>query len=193
MAGRTLLQQARPRPRSGSRPPGGWPASTRPRRRLRDGRARLAVQLGGAVGHGRGIGARAARAAGGVRRSDRAREPPLPWHTDRSRVGELAGALGRPSAACAKIAADVMLLAQTEVGEVREGGAGRGGSSAMPHKHNPVGAVLGPRRPRGAPPGWSHAAVAAMSRSTSGRPAPGTPSGRPLRELLHLAGGAGGA
>jgi 3-carboxy-cis,cis-muconate cycloisomerase len=66
---------------------------------------------------------------------------PLPWHTNRSRIAELAGALGVTAAAVAKPARDVTLLAQTEVAEVGEGVAGRGGSSAMPHKHNPVAAV----------------------------------------------------
>jgi 3-carboxy-cis,cis-muconate cycloisomerase len=56
-------------------------------------------------------------------------------------VGELAGALGVAAGAAGKPARDVTLLAQTEVGEVREGGEGRGGSSALPHKRNPVAAV----------------------------------------------------
>ena len=69
-------------------------------------------------------------------------EPVLPWHTTRTRIAELAAALGEASGAAAKVAGDVVLLAQTEVGEVREGGADdRGGSSAMPHKHNPVAAI----------------------------------------------------
>jgi 3-carboxy-cis,cis-muconate cycloisomerase len=69
--------------------------------------------------------------------------PVLPWHTDRMRVVELASALAIACAAMGKIARDVTLLAQTEVGEVREGSGdgARGGSSAMPHKRNPVAAV----------------------------------------------------
>ena len=61
----------------------------------------------------------------------------VPWHTDRSRIAEigvrslLAGALG-------KISLDIILMAQTEVGEVSEpAGAGRGGSSTLPHKRTP--------------------------------------------------------
>jgi 3-carboxy-cis,cis-muconate cycloisomerase len=65
--------------------------------------------------------------------------PELPWHTERSRVTELAGALGVAAAACAKPARDVTLLAQGEVGEVSEDAPG--GSSAMAHKRNPVAAV----------------------------------------------------
>jgi 3-carboxy-cis,cis-muconate cycloisomerase len=68
-------------------------------------------------------------------------EPVLPWHTERTRIAQIAAALGGISGAAAKTARDVTLLAQTEVGEVREGVAGRGGSSALAHKHNPVAAV----------------------------------------------------
>jgi len=65
--------------------------------------------------------------------------PDLPWHTERSRIGTLAGALGVMAGALAKPARDITLLAQNEVGEVEEGSPGA--SSAMPHKHNPVAAV----------------------------------------------------
>jgi 3-carboxy-cis,cis-muconate cycloisomerase len=58
----------------------------------------------------------------------------------RTPVAELAGALAGAAGAAAKIGGDVVLLAQTEVGEVAERDAG--GSSTMPHKRNPVGAVL---------------------------------------------------
>jgi 3-carboxy-cis,cis-muconate cycloisomerase len=78
--------------------------------------------------------------------------PPLPWHTDRLRVLELAAALAGADSVLSKIARDVTLLAQTEVAEVREGPGGqtdgpggnspqRGGSSAMPNKQNPVAAI----------------------------------------------------
>ena len=66
-------------------------------------------------------------------------EPAVPWHTTRTPVRELVTALDLVAAACAKVALDVLLLAQTEVGEVRVPG---GGSSTMPHKRNPVGPVL---------------------------------------------------
>jgi 3-carboxy-cis,cis-muconate cycloisomerase len=67
--------------------------------------------------------------------------PPLPWHGDRTRPARLAGALAVLAGTLAKPARDVVLLAQQEVGEAREGGAGRGASSAMAHKRNPVAAV----------------------------------------------------
>lgn len=68
-------------------------------------------------------------------------EPLLPWHTERTRIAQLAAGLGGLTGALAKIARDVTLMAQSEVGELREGGEGRGGSSAMAHKRNPVAAV----------------------------------------------------
>jgi adenylosuccinate lyase len=62
----------------------------------------------------------------------------MPWHADRGPVAELAGALGQLAVATGKIAGDVVLLAQTEVGEVQ---AAAGGSSTLPHKRNPVDAA----------------------------------------------------
>lgn len=70
-------------------------------------------------------------------------DAPVVWHTDRTRVAELAGALGTACGAVAKVARDVTLLAQAEVGEAGEAPAeeGTGVSSAMPHKRNPIAAV----------------------------------------------------
>jgi 3-carboxy-cis,cis-muconate cycloisomerase len=69
-------------------------------------------------------------------------EPPLPWHAHRERPARLAGALGVLAGAAGKVGRDVALLAQTEVSELRERPEeGRGGSSSMPHKLNPVSAV----------------------------------------------------
>jgi 3-carboxy-cis,cis-muconate cycloisomerase len=96
----------------------------------------LAVQMGGAVG-GRppAVGARVAEQLGMA-------HPAVAWHTNRVRFARIATALGVLAGALGKVARDVTLLAQGEVGEVREGGPpGRGGSSAMAHKHNPVAAV----------------------------------------------------
>lgn len=66
--------------------------------------------------------------------------PRTPWHADRSPVAELGAALAATAEALGKVATDVVLLAQTEVGEVAESAAG--GSSAMPHKRNPARSVL---------------------------------------------------
>jgi 3-carboxy-cis,cis-muconate cycloisomerase len=66
-------------------------------------------------------------------------EPTVPWHSSRGPVRELVAALATAGAACGKIALDVVLLAQTEVAEVR---VGDGPSSTMPHKRNPVPPIL---------------------------------------------------
>ena len=67
----------------------------------------------------------------------------LPWHALRTPMADLAAALGYTSAALGKIAADVLVLARTEIAEAAEPSvAGRGASSAMPHKRNPVLATL---------------------------------------------------
>jgi len=104
---------------------------------LRDvGERTLAVQMGGPVGHrDPAIAARVARELGLA-------EPVLAWHVVRVRPAALAAALAALAGVLAKIARDVTLLAQDEVQEVREGGAaGRGASTAMTHKRNPVAAI----------------------------------------------------
>ena len=68
--------------------------------------------------------------------------PDAPWHTHRDRLAEVAAALAILAGTCGKIARDVALMMQTEVGEAFEPAApGRGGSSTLPHKRNPVGAA----------------------------------------------------
>lgn len=67
--------------------------------------------------------------------------PPLPWHTLRYPIGALAGALGATAGILGKVALDLVLLAQNEVGELSVPDDGRGGSSTMAHKRNPVAAV----------------------------------------------------
>jgi 3-carboxy-cis,cis-muconate cycloisomerase len=107
--------------------------------RLTAVRATLPVQLGGAAGtlaplYPHGLSVLAAFAD----ETDLA-EPDGVWHTDRTPITELAGALGTAAAALGKVATDVVLLSQSEVGEVRE--AAPGGSSAMAHKQNSIAAV----------------------------------------------------
>ena len=138
MAGRTLLQQA-VATTFGAVAAGWGTALDRAAARLRAVRAGLPVQLGGAAGtlaalHPHGLTVLAAFAD----ETDLA-EPDGVWHSDRTVIGELAGALGVAAAAVAKVATDIVLLAQSELGEVRE--ATPGGSSAMPHKANPIGAI----------------------------------------------------
>ena len=116
----------------------------------------------------------------------------LPWHTDRLRLVELAAALAGACAALGKMARDVTLLAQSEVAEVAEGDAGgqAGGSSAMPHKRNPVAAVLDPRlHPAGARPA-GHASPRPPSTNTSAPPGAWHAEWEPLADLLRLTGSA---
>jgi 3-carboxy-cis,cis-muconate cycloisomerase len=141
IAGRTLLQQAVPTT-FGLKAAGWMSGLDRAIVALEtvtaDG---LAVQLGGAAGTLAGFEGTGRRLVSALAGELGLRTPVLPWHTDRTRIGALAGALGLAAGAIGKPARDVILLAQTEVGEVAEGVAGRGGSSAMPHKRNPVAAV----------------------------------------------------
>jgi len=122
----------------------------RGRARLREAAARaLQLQLGGAVGTLSVMGERAPAVARRMAEALSLRLPPAPWHTQRDDWVALGTALGVLTGSLAKLARDWSLMSQGEVGEVAEAaGAGRGGSSAMPHKRNPVGCT--PRRsPRG--------------------------------------------
>ncbi|OZC46004.1 3-carboxy-cis,cis-muconate cycloisomerase [Rhodococcus sp. 06-621-2] len=101
--------------------------------------ASASVQFGGAAGtsaavfpHGFEVADSLADQLGLARQT-------IPWHTDRTRIGEIASALGITAGAIGKPALDITLLASTEVAEVSE--AAPGASSAMPHKQNPVAAV----------------------------------------------------
>jgi 3-carboxy-cis,cis-muconate cycloisomerase len=141
MIGRTLLQQAVP-VTFGLVAAGWLTAIDEARQGLARIRGeRLAVQFGGAAGTLAVLGDAGPQVAALLAAELGLATPVLPWHTDRLRILELASALAAASAALGKIARDVTLLAQSEVAEVREGGRG-GGSSAMPHKRNPVAAVV---------------------------------------------------
>lgn len=138
MAGRTLMQQAMPTT-FGALAAVWGSALDRARARLSVTREALPVSLGGAAGtlsvfHPHGFDVLAAFAD-----ELELAAPAGVWHGDRTVVNELAGALGTSAAAAAKPATDIALLAQTEVGEVRE--SAPGGSSAMPHKQNPIAAI----------------------------------------------------
>jgi 3-carboxy-cis,cis-muconate cycloisomerase len=131
MAARTLLQQAAPTT-LGLKAAGWLVGVVDARRRLAE--VRLPAQLGGPVGTlAPAVTARFAAAVG-------LEEPVVPWHVHRAPIAGLAAALDAAAAACGKVGLDVVLLAQTEVGEVAEAVGGR--SSSMPHKQNPAAAVL---------------------------------------------------
>ena len=140
MAGRTLLQQAVPTT-FGLKAAGWLVAVLEARARLRHLREdALAAQLGGAVGTLAAMGEHGPEIARVYAQELDLSEPTVPWHTNRVRIAELGAALQIAAGAVAKIGLDVLLLAQTEIAEVSEGGEG-GGSTAMPQKRNAVGAM----------------------------------------------------
>jgi 3-carboxy-cis,cis-muconate cycloisomerase len=187
MAGRTLLQQAVPV--TFGLKAAGWLAGLEDARRwLGEIRLeRLAAQLGGAAGTLAALGDAGPRVAAAYAAELGLAEPELPWHTLRGRVGELAGALAVVSGAVAKVARDVVLLSQTEVGEVR--GEVGGGSSAMPHKHNPVAAVCALACAQQAP-GLAATLLAAMAHEHERAAGSWHAEWRPLSELLRGTGSA---
>ena len=106
-------------------------------RAVRD--AALVVQFGGAVGTLASLGANGRAVTLALARELGLRAPEAPWHVDRSRLAACATTLAIACGSAAKFATDVVLLMQTEVGEVFEPHApGRGGSSTMPQKRNPI-------------------------------------------------------
>jgi 3-carboxy-cis,cis-muconate cycloisomerase len=141
MLGRTLLQAAVPITFGFKAAGWAW-ALDDARSRLANVRENLPVQFGGAAGTLASLGAHGVEVAKLLAAELGLSEPVLPWHTLRAPVLELGAACGIAAAALGKIARDVSLLAQGEIDEVREPvAAGRGGSSTMPHKQNPVGSV----------------------------------------------------
>ena len=143
MAGRTLLQQALPT--TFGLKAAGWLVSVlEVRRRLSDLRDRgLTVQLGGAAGTLASLGGSGVSVLGEFARELGLTEPTVPWHTDRTRIAQIGGSLSLAAGVLGKISLDVILMAQTEVGEVTEpADAGRGGSSTLPHKQNPILSVI---------------------------------------------------
>jgi 3-carboxy-cis,cis-muconate cycloisomerase len=143
MSGRTLLQPA---------PPitlglkvAGWVGAIRRgwERLTRDFDAALLLQFGGAVGTLSLLGNRGMEVSKQLAAELGLKCPDAPWHTHRDRLAALACSLGIVTASLAKIACDMALLMQFEVGEAAEpASADRGGSSTMPHKRNPIGCAI---------------------------------------------------
>ena len=133
MIGRTLLQQAVPIT-FGLKAARWLSLALRQMHMLSQHREQtLAVQLGGAAGTLASLGQNGIHIAKLLAEELGLLMPDIPWHTERDRVAEIAASLGVVAGAMAKIAGDIVLLAQTEVGEVTEGmEPGKGGSSAMP-------------------------------------------------------------
>jgi 3-carboxy-cis,cis-muconate cycloisomerase len=136
---RTWMQQALPTT-FGLKAAGWLDAIDRHRTRLAETQERcLVLQFGGAVGTMAALGARGLDVAANLSKELQLPLPELPWHSHRDRMAEVATTLGLCCGTLGKIARDISLHTQTEVGEVFEPSAdGRGGSSTMPHKRNPV-------------------------------------------------------
>ena len=137
MAGRTLLQHAVPI--SFGLKAAGWLDSVRrARRALTAAGDDLAPQLGGAVGSLAAMGAEGPRVLDAFAHDLGGAAAP-PWHARRERIALLGAALAVLIGVLSKAALDLTLMMQTEAGEAFEPlVAGGGGSSAMPHKRNPV-------------------------------------------------------
>lgn len=143
LAGRTWLQHATP-VTLGMKLAGLLGAVTRQRQRLAELKPRLLVlQFGGAAGTLAALGEQALPVSEALARELDLTLPEQPWHTQRDRLVEFAGWLGLLAGTLGKLGRDLSLLMQTDVGEAFEPSApGKGGSSTMPHKRNPVGAAV---------------------------------------------------
>jgi len=190
MPGRTLTQHAVPT--TFGLKAAGWRSLVLDARDratgVRDG---LPAQLGGAAGTlaaftAYGAGDPTALAAAFARELG-LEAPLLPWHTLRTPIADLAGCLAFTAGALGKIAADVLVLGRTEIAEVAEGSGG--GSSAMPHKANPVRSTLIAAAARRAP--QLAATLYGSMAAEDERPAGAWHAEwEPLRDLLRLVGGA---
>jgi 3-carboxy-cis,cis-muconate cycloisomerase len=139
MAGRTHLQQALPTTLGLKCAVWAQPLITHVRR-LDELRPRVeAVSFAGAAGTLASLGTQGIAVMEGLAAELRFAAPAAPWHVSRDSLAETAGFLGLVCGSLAKLATDVILLAQTEVGELAEPYvAGRGSSSTMPQKRNPI-------------------------------------------------------
>jgi len=142
MIGRTWLQHALPIT-FGMKLAGWLDALLRHQQRLAVCREQVCVlQFGGASGTLASLGEHASSVAHAMARELDLATPHLPWHAHRDRFVGCATTLGMLTGTLGKIARDISLMSQTEVAELSEpGGPGRGGSSSMPHKRNPVGSA----------------------------------------------------
>jgi 3-carboxy-cis,cis-muconate cycloisomerase len=143
MVGRTWMQHATPTT-FGAKVAGWLDAMLRHRERWSEMRARfLTLQFGGAVGNLSALGSNGDAVADALAKELKLALPSVAWHSQRDRFAELATTMGLLTGTLGKIARDISLHGQTEIGELREAAAGgRGGSSSMPHKQNPVSCAV---------------------------------------------------
>ena len=139
MVARTLMQQAIPTA-LGLKVAGWLSALMRSEASLRAcAEKTLVLQFGGAAGNLASYGADGMKLAQALADELGLTLPDLPWHAERDRIAEMGCALAVLLGGLGKMAGDLALMAQTEIGEFSESADGeRGGSSAMPHKANPV-------------------------------------------------------
>ncbi|MFG2549761.1 3-carboxy-cis,cis-muconate cycloisomerase [Streptomyces sp. NPDC048581] len=190
MPGRTLTQHAVPT--TFGLKAAGWRSLVLDARdRVTAVRDSLPAQLGGAAGTLAAFGTYGASDPTALptayARELGLRAPDLPWHTLRTPVADLAGCLAFTAGALGKVAVDVLTLSRTEIAEVAE--ASGGGSSAMPHKSNPVRSTLIASAARRAPQlaATLYGSLAAEDERPAGA---WHAEWEPLRELLRLVGGA---
>ena len=157
MAARTLLQQAAPT--TFGAVAAGWGTGL-DRAVARLSAVEFAAQLGGAAGTLAAVYPHGPAVRRAFARELDLTDPEGVWNTERTRIAELAGALATAAGAAGKVATDVVLLAQTEVGEVHE--AAPGGSSSLPHKQNPI-AVVTARAAAAQTPGLAATVYTAMA------------------------------
>jgi 3-carboxy-cis,cis-muconate cycloisomerase len=143
MLGRTLMQSAPP-VTFGLKASGWLAAIRRSHAHLQSSFAdALVLQFGGAVGTLAALGDQGIATASALAEDLGIGCPDAPWHTHRDRLAVLACGLGVLTGTLGKMARDISLLMQNEIAEVAEpGGDGRGGSSTMPHKRNPIGCTV---------------------------------------------------
>ena len=143
MLGRTLMQAAPP-VTFGLKVAGWLGAVSRGRKRLKSAfDEALVLQFGGASGTLASLENKGTVVARALAEELGLRYPEAPWHTHRDRLANLVCCAGVLTGSLGKMARDISLLMQSEVAEVAEpGGEGRGGSSTMPHKRNPIACAL---------------------------------------------------
>lgn len=143
MVGRTWMQHALPIT-FGWKVAGWLDGILRHRARIAAVRQRvLVLQFGGAAGTLASLGPYGLAVSEALAEELQLALPDMPWHTQRDRIVEVASVLGMLAGSLGKIARDLSLSMQTDVGELAEPAAeGKGGSSTMPHKRNPVGAAI---------------------------------------------------
>lgn len=142
IVGRTLMQHAQPTT-FGAKVAAWLDAMHRHRMRFREiGKRACVLQFGGAVGTLAALREKGLDVSHALARELKLELPDMPWHTQRDRLVEVATTLALCAGTLGKIARDISLHMQPEIAELSEPvGEGRGGSSSMPHKHNPVSAA----------------------------------------------------